>query len=92
MRHEDSGQSDVSAYSQKGSLQALASERVECAKRLVEQHDGGAGRQRARDAHTLLLAAGELVRASVAQLAGVQLHELKQLVHPLAHSLRRPAQ
>jgi hypothetical protein len=39
---------------------------VERAGRLVEQHDGGAHRERARDRHALLLAARELRRVLVA--------------------------
>ena len=52
-------------------------ERVKRAKWLVKQHDGGFGRQRARDANALLLSAGEFVWKPVSHLTGIQLHELE---------------
>ena len=51
---------DLAAQGQKLSLQFQARHRIERAERLVEKQDGGIGRQRARHAHALPLAAGKL--------------------------------
>jgi hypothetical protein len=70
---------------------------VERRDRLVEQHQARVHGQRARDADTLALAAGELVREAV-NVLGVQAHAVEQLagapaeVIPfLAAQLERPA-
>ena len=54
-------------------LQAVARRRVERAEGLVEQQESRLGRERAREADALLLAARELVRPALAELAGVEL-------------------
>jgi len=60
---------------------------IEVGQRLVHQQHLGADHQRPRQAHTLLLAAAELVRQPLGQ--GVELHCPEHLVHTLAHLLRR---
>jgi hypothetical protein len=47
-------------------LQVCAGDRVDRAERLVHQHDRRVGRQGARQAHALLLAARELARVALA--------------------------
>ena len=42
---------------------------IEVGERLVEQEDGGIAHQRAADGDALALAAGELVRATVEEMA-----------------------
>ena len=60
-------------------LEALAVDGVDRAERLVHQHHAGVRGERARDAHPLLLTAGELRRIAVAKL-GVEADEADQLV------------
>ena len=54
--------------------QALAQVDVEVGKRLVQQHELGARRQRPGQGHTLLLAARKLVRKTV--FAAFQSHQM----------------
>ena len=59
---------DLRLEAQELVLQALAVDRVDRAERLVHQHQRRIGRERARDADALALAAGQLRRVAVAQL------------------------
>ena len=52
-----------------------AQRRVDVRPRLVEQHDAGRGRERARERDALLLAARELVRVALAEAAQVDERE-----------------
>ena len=70
--------------------QRVAGQRVERAERLVHQHHVGAGGQRAGDADALALAAGELVRQARA-IAGVEAHQVQQLVDPRGDARLRPS-
>jgi hypothetical protein len=72
-------------------LQARAGDRIDRAERFVHQHDRRVGRQGARQAHALLLAAGEL--AWVARAVGArQAHQLEQRVDPRVDARLRPAE
>src|SRR5437867_1259933 len=62
VRHEDRGQAELPLQPLDLDLHVQTQPLVECAERLVEQHHGGRHRQRARDGHALLLAAGQLAR------------------------------
>ena len=59
--------------------QAVARQRVERGERLVHENDVRPGRQRARDADALALAARQLVREARA-IVGIEAHEAQQLV------------
>ena len=61
-------------------LQARARDRVERAERLVHQHHRRVGRERAREADALALAAGELRGVALAVVALGQADEVEQLV------------
>ena len=65
-------------------LQARAVDRVDRAERLVHQHQRRVGRQRARDADALALAAGELRRVAAGHLLRVEADQLEQLAHARA--------
>jgi hypothetical protein len=90
VRDEDGRQSQSLLEVEQGLLQAVARDRVERTERLVEQHDPGRGRERARHAHALLLAAGQFRRPALADVAR-QLHQLEDLIHPLSDPCGRPA-
>ncbi len=62
--------------------------RVEGAERLVEEEHLGLGGERARKAHALPLAAGELGRVALSET--LELHEVKQLLDALADLRLRP--
>ena len=62
-----------------GSPQALAHNRVQCAKRLVQQHEARVAGQRARHRHALPLSARQLRRVAAAQ--ALQPRQLQQLLH-----------
>ena len=61
-------------------LQPRARDRVERAERLVHQHHGRIGRERAREADALALAARELRGVARAVVARGQVDEVEQLV------------
>ena len=67
-------------------LDRLARERVERAERLVHQQQLGVARERARDAHALLHAAGELVDRALGELLEA---DQRELVERDAAALRR---
>ena len=62
-------------------LRLGADDRVERAEGLVHQQHRRLGRERARHADPLLLAAGELVRECAARSRRVELEQVEQLVH-----------
>ena len=80
------GERQGTAY---GSGGAAAQARVEGRERLVEQYDGGPGRQGAGECDALLLAAGELVGTSRAEVGG-QLDQVEHLGDPVT-AVRVPA-
>ena len=61
-------------------LQMRARDRIDRAERLVHQHHRRIGRECARDADPLLLAAGELARKAIAKDGGIHADEREQLV------------
>src|SRR3954447_5650043 len=63
--------------------QLLAHLGVEGAEGLVEEQDGRLHRQRPSEGHALALAARELGREPIGQM--VEVHELEQFAHALAH-------
>ena len=77
---------DLRLEAQELVLQALAVDRVDRAERLVHQHQRRIGRERARDADALALAARQLRRVAVAQL-GAERRQLEQLVDPSRRTL-----
>ncbi len=68
-----------------------ARHRVERAEWLVEQQKLRIGRQRARHADALALAAGKLARIAIEKLRGFEAHLVEQLGHARGDALRRPA-
>ncbi len=69
--------------------QLLAHLGIESAERFIEQQHLGLHRQRPRQRHPLPLAAGEL--KGIAARVALQLHQLQQLLHPVANPGRAPA-
>jgi hypothetical protein len=65
---EHDGAADALLQPQELVLQPLAVDRVDCAERLVHEHHGRVGRERARHADALALPAGELRRVAAAQV------------------------
>ena len=80
MGDEDDGLLRLGLDAADFALQRLAGRRVERAEGLVHEHDVRVGRERARDADALLLAARELVRELRAEFAGIEPQEMQQLV------------
>ena len=72
-------------------LQLPARDRVERAERLVHQQDGRIDGERARDAHALALAAGELVRPAVRIGGRIESDQIEEFAHPRLHAIVRPA-
>ena len=73
-------------------LQRVAGDRVERAEGLVHEQDVGIGGKRAGEADALLLAAGELMRAAVAEGRRIELDQGHQFVDALVDALLRPAE
>ena len=73
-------------------LQRVAGDGVEGAEGLVHQQDVGVCGERAGKADALLLAAGELMRAPVAEGRRVELDQGHQFVDALVDALLRPAE
>ena len=71
--------------------QGIARQRIERGERLVHQNNVRAGRQGARHADALALAAGELVRKARA-IAEIEAHQLQQLVDARGLALLVPAE
>ena len=59
-----------------------ANQRVEGAERLVHQQQFRLGGERARDAHPLLLAAGQLIRAAMGESRRIELKQSQELLDP----------
>ena len=78
---EDDGLPEQGLQAQELVLHLLADERVEGGERLVEKPDVGLHRERSRDPHPLLLAAGKLPREVV--LAALQADESDHPAGPL---------
>ena len=88
---EDDRLAQLGLQAQELVLQPLAVDRVDRAERLVHQHQRRVGRERAGDADALALAAGELGRVAVAEVAG-QADDLQQLLDALVRALLVPAE
>lgn len=73
-------------------MQALAGDRIGGAERLIHQHHGRIGGERACNTHPLLLSAAELFGVSMGKYAGVELHGVQQFVHPRGCLLLGPPQ
>ena len=73
-------------------LQVRAVDRVDRAERLVHQHQRRVGRERARDADALALAAGELRRIAARHLLGVEADQREQLLHARVGAVLLPAE
>ena len=76
---EDDRLAQLGLQAQELVLQPLAVDRVDGAERLVHQHQRRVGGERAGDADALALAAGELGRVAVAEVAG-EADQLEQLL------------
>ena len=63
-------------------LHLVAEFRIERAERLIEENQARLADDRARERHALLLAAGELRRIAVAEIA--ERDQRQRLLHPLA--------
>ena len=81
VRDEQNGAAGPLPNAQEFVLQALAGEAVERREGLIHQQHLGLDRERACERHTLALAAGELVRPAVAEIAEP---------HEVEHRLRTP--
>jgi hypothetical protein len=79
VRHEEHRRADLALQAQELVLQLRAHDGVDRAERLVHEQHGRVDRERARHAHPLPLAAGELVRVAGAVLVGVQADQVQQL-------------
>ncbi len=73
-------------------LEPLAADGVDRAERLVHEHDRRVGRQRARHADALTLAAGELARIAPAVGRRLEADEVEQLIDPASDAIGGPAQ
>ncbi len=73
-------------------LQPRAGDRIEGAERLVHQHHRRVGRERAREADALALAARDLRRVAGAVVLRRQVDEVEQLVHAHGDLGLRPAE
>src|SRR5436305_14154962 len=69
MRDEQNGLSGGVVDADKLVLQALTRLHIECAEGLIPEEDCGAHRQRPGERHALALAAGELMRITVGDVA-----------------------
>ena len=67
-------------------------QRVEGAERLVHQQQFRLGRERARDADALLLAAGEFVGTAPRERRRIELEEMEQFLDPRGDAAAVPAQ
>ena len=81
VRDEDGRLAEARAQRQKLLLHLEARHRIERAERLVEQQQRRIGRQRARHAHALPLAAGKLARIALRELLGRQVEHREQFAH-----------
>jgi hypothetical protein len=70
---------------------SVARQGIECAERLIHQHDGWSRRQRPCDADALALAAGKFMRPACRQHR-VELYEVEQFVDALGDILLRRAE
>ena len=88
---EDDRLAQLGLQAQELVLEPLAVDRVDGAERLVHQHQRRVGRERAGDADALALAAGELGRVAVAEVAG-EADQLEQLLDARGGPLLVPAE
>ena len=70
-------------------MQFGAGDGIERAERLVHQEDGRIGRQGARHAYALALAAGKFARIARGDV-GIESDELQQFMQPVRRFDRRP--
>ena len=71
-------------------LQLHAGDRVQGAEGLVQKQERRIRGERPGHAHTLALAAGQLMRIPRRELARIQSHEIEQLAHALCRTSGRP--
>src|SRR5258706_1024837 len=91
MSYEDRGLGKISAHGDELALQLQTRHWIERAEGLIEQEHRWIGRERARHADTLLLAAGELSRITRGELGRRKAHALQQFVYAGRGALWRPA-
>ena len=90
VRDENGGFSKLTNQPRKFLLQICPRNGVESTERLVEQQQFWFGGERARNADTLPLAAGKLVRKPVGKFCGVEADEIEHLASSLTFSRRFP--
>ena len=71
-------------------LQAGAGDGIEGAERLIHEHGGGLGGERAGETDALLLPAGELGRVAIAVLVRWKADEVQQVIDTLHSALLVP--
>src|SRR5947209_6404047 len=89
--YEYGGPGERAAQLEKLILQFDARHRIDGPERLVEKQDSGMGRESARDADPLTLAARKLPRVAGEKVGGFETHLIEQLAHAGGDAFLGPA-